>query len=243
MFAEPVSSNVCGTEPARGGNRLAGRTSRVVAATFAVALVWLVAAASASAFNAHGSVEQVYVTGLAPSAQVSLLASDNETVSSQTADSLGGVLFRRVAPGSGYRVQVSGEESEPITVYTQAAAPWDPSIYNQSISDSGYSYLTTRDGTKLAIDVHLPGLELGPDDSRSGAVLPPLRPATSKVPRYPTLIEYSGYGYANPAGPESGIASLANLMGFAVVDVNMRGTGCSGGAFDYFEPLESTRRL
>ena len=27
-------------------------------------------------------------------------------------------------------------------------------------------------------------------------------------------------------------------MGFAVVDVNMRGTGCSGGAFDYFEPLE-----
>ena len=28
-------------------------------------------------------------------------------------------------------------------------------------------------------------------------------------------------------------------MGFAVVDVNMRGTGCSGGAFDYFEPLEN----
>ena len=27
-------------------------------------------------------------------------------------------------------------------------------------------------------------------------------------------------------------------MGFAVVDVNMRGTGCSGGAFDYFEPLQ-----
>src|SRR5437764_3428413 len=31
---------------------------------------------------------------------------------------------------------------------------------------------------------------------------------------------------------------LANLMGFAVVDVNMRGTGCSGGAFDFFEPLQ-----
>ncbi len=28
-------------------------------------------------------------------------------------------------------------------------------------------------------------------------------------------------------------------MGFAVVDVNMRGTGCSGGAFDFFEPLQS----
>src|SRR5205085_1904268 len=52
-------------------------------------------------------------------------------------------------------------------------------------------------------------------------------------------IEYSGYAYADPAGPTNGIAVLANLMGFAVVDVNMRGTGCSGGAFDFFEPLQS----
>ena len=28
-------------------------------------------------------------------------------------------------------------------------------------------------------------------------------------------------------------------MGFTVVDVNMRGTGCSGGAYDFFEPLQS----
>jgi predicted acyl esterase len=54
----------------------------------------------------------------------------------------------------------------------------------------------------------------------------------------PTLIEYAGYGYADPAGPQSGIAALANIMGFTVVDVNMRGTGCSGGAFDFFEPLQ-----
>jgi predicted acyl esterase len=58
------------------------------------------------------------------------------------------------------------------------------------------------------------------------------------VPPYPTLIEYSGYGYADPSGPVNGIAILANLMGFAVVDVNMRGTGCSGGAYDFFEPLQ-----
>ncbi len=32
---------------------------------------------------------------------------------------------------------------------------------------------------------------------------------------------------------------MANELGFAVVDVNIRGTGCSGGAFDYFEPLEN----
>ncbi len=55
----------------------------------------------------------------------------------------------------------------------------------------------------------------------------------------PTLVEYSGYGYAKPDGPVSGIAALANLMGFTVVDVNMRGTGCSSGSFDFFEPLQS----
>ena len=64
-------------------------------------------------------------------------------------------------------------------------------------------------------------------------------PTPSYTPPYPTIIEYSGYGYANPAGPENGIAVLANLMGFAVVDVNMRGTGCSGGAFDFFEKLQN----
>ena len=53
------------------------------------------------------------------------------------------------------------------------------------------------------------------------------------------MIEYSGYGYANPAGPESSIQPIAAILGYAVVDVNIRGTGCSGGAFDYFEPLQS----
>jgi predicted acyl esterase len=204
------------------------------------AVVWLVTAASASAFSAHGSVEQVYVTGLAPSAQMSLLRSNGATVSTQTADSLGGLLFRNVAPGRRYRVKLSsnGEESGPITVHTQRATAWDRSIYKQSIPDSGYTYLTTRDGTQLAIDVHLPGIPGGLGGLRAGLQFPVI-PAAGHAARYPTLIEYSGYGYANPAGPESGIAQLANLMGFAVVDVNMRGTGCSGGAFDYFEPLEN----
>ena len=72
----------------------------------------------------------------------------------------------------------------------------------------------------------------------------PKLPAGLKLPdlgggSHPVLIEYAGYGYADPAGPQSGIAILANLMGFTVVDVNMRGTGCSGGAFDFFEPLQS----
>ena len=245
LRAEPVSGDRPALGRVDGGRRsVTGpalrRRARIGAvATLAAAVVWLAAAATASAFSAHGSVEQVDVTGLAPGAQMSLLRSHGETVSTQTADSLGGLLFRNVAPGRRYRVRLSstGEESGPITVHTQAARPWDPSVYKQSIPDSGYTYLTTRDGTQLAIDVHLPGIPAGLAGARSGLQFPAL-PTASPTTRYPTLIEYSGYGYANPAGPESGIAALANLMGFAVVDVNMRGTGCSGGAFDYFEPLE-----
>jgi predicted acyl esterase len=232
-------------EPAGSERRVARasalrRRARIVAVTTLAAAVCLVASATASAFSANGSVEQVYVTGLAPGAQMSLLRSGGETVSTQTADSLGGLLFRNVAPEEGYRVRLgsAGEESGPITVHTQASAPWDPGVYEQSIPDSGYTYLTTRDGTQLAIDVHLPGIPSGFARRHSGAGSRAARIARA-TKRYPTLIEYSGYGYANPAGPESGIAQIANLMGFAVVDVNMRGTGCSGGAFDYFEKLQN----
>jgi predicted acyl esterase len=199
-----------------------------------------VTAASASAFNAQGSAKQVYVTGLAPNAQVSLLSSKGATVYTQNADSEGGLLFRNVNPTSGYRVRVTstGEASGPITVHSEAAAPWDPSVYDQSIPENGYTYLTTRDGTQLSITVHPPTSPAG--EPGSGEIhLPPFPASASYTPPYPTLIEYSGYGYANPAGPENGIAVLANLMGFAVVDVNMRGTGCSGGAYDFFEPLQN----
>jgi uncharacterized protein len=203
------------------------------------------AAASASAFSAHGSVEQVYATGLLPGAQMSLLNSRGATVYTQSADSLGGLLFRDVTPGTGYRVRLAsnGELSEPLTVHSDAAAPWDPSVYEQEIPDNGYTYLTTRDGIKLAIDVHPPTSPAGEPGAPSEFHFPtfPIEglPTTSYTPPYPTLIEYSGYGYANPAGPENGIAVLANLMGFAVVDVNMRGTGCSGGAYNFFEPLQN----
>jgi uncharacterized protein len=194
--------------------------------------------ASTPSFNAVGSAEQVYVTGLAPAAQMSLLTRSGKTLYTQSADSLGGLLFRNVPPGSGYHVTLDsdGEESGPLTVHSDQAAPWDPSIYDQSIPDNGYGYLTTRDGTKLAIYVHPPTSPAGEPGLPPGTTLPS---GPDFLPPYPTVIEYSGYGYADPAGPENGIAVLANLMGFAVVDVNMRGTGCSGGAYNFFEPLQN----
>jgi predicted acyl esterase len=194
------------------------------------------AATAARAVTAHGSARQVYVTGVPGGAKLALLDAKGRTVATKAADAEGGVVFYKVDPGS-YRVRAlpNGPTSTPVTVHSEDPAPWDPKLYSQPIPSKGYGYLTTRDGTKLSYYVHPPTAPAGqgaPDNN-----LPNGAPAYA--PPYPTLIEYSGYGYANPAGPTNGIAILANLMGFAVVDVNMRGSGCSGGAFNFFEPLQN----
>jgi predicted acyl esterase len=183
--------------------------------TLALALL-LASAALASpssagaAVSARGSVEQVHVTGARPGTKLTLVDRRGRRHGSQRAGRLGGAVFRHVKPGR-YRVH-----AQRVRVLSTRSAPPSTRVYRQTIPKSGYGYLTTRDGTRLAIDVHLPS-GTGP---------------------YPTLVEYSGYGYANPDGGESSIGAIANLLGYAVVDVNMRGTGCSGGAFDYFEPLQ-----
>jgi predicted acyl esterase len=205
---------------------------RVPLVAVALALAFMVGAGSAEAFDARGSAKQVYATGLPAGAQVSLLR-DGRTVKRRRASALGGALFRNVRPGTGYRVRQGAETSPPLTVLSNRSAPPDTSFYDQEIPEKGYGYLTTRDGTKLAYYVHPPE-----DISNALGTGVPLPQAPSNGPR-PTLIEYAGYGYADPAGPQSGISILANLMGFTVVDVNMRGTGCSGGAFDFFEPLQN----
>ncbi len=203
----------------REGNQSRTTVAAVAAALALVALL----PASASAANSlavHGSVNQVYVTGAQPGTSLRLIDRKGKKVSTKPVGSLGGVVFRRIPAGKGYRVRAAdGSRSAKVGVMSDRAAPKDPSIYNQSLPAGGYGYMTTRDGTSLSVDVRLPG------------------PASDGP--YPTLVEYAGYGYANPAGAESGISQILNLLGFAVVDVNMRGTGCSGGAFDYFEKLQS----
>jgi hypothetical protein len=219
------------------------RTSLQGLVVLVAALAWALASAAHAraavpTFSAHGSAEQIYVTGLAPRAQMTLLSRRGKKLATKRADSMGGLLFRNVKPGSGYRVRLGkhGPKSPPLTVFSDRSAPPSTDVYNQSIPSSGYGYLTTRDGTKLAIDVHPAADVTSVAPSLPGGVHVPAFPSTGA---HPTLIEYAGYGYADPAGPQNGIAILANLMGFTVVDVNMRGTGCSGGAYDFFEPLQN----
>lgn len=77
-------------------------------------------------------------------------------------------------------------------------------------------YLQVRDGTLLAYDLVLPGDGSG---------------------RYPTLFEYSGY--APGEAVDAGYAERFVPKGYALIGVNVRGTGCSGGAFDLFEPVQA----
>ncbi len=251
------------------GLRKVGSGGAVAAALLAVSLLAIgltagapTAAGASSAtpaWHAYGSARQVYVLHFPTSDPAALVGPDGtvvttesptgQMVTSQKADALGGLVFRKVAPGNGYRVRdlATGQESGPVTVHSDRAAPWDPGIYHQTIKDSGYQYLTTRDGTQLAIDVHPPTSPAGehvtlPNGTSLQAGLPTgvtLPAGPDYAPPYPTVIEYSGYGYADPTGPQNGIAVLANLMGFAVVDVSMRGTGCSAGAYDFFTPLQN----
>ena len=186
---------------------------------------------------AHGSARQAYATGAAARAPARLVDARGATVARAHADAQGGILFRDVTPAAGYRIVSRSRRSGPVRVYSDRPAPLSTAIYRQRIH-GGYGYLTTRDGTRLAIDVHLPRATSA-TALLGGGALPKNASIVRTARPYPTLIEYAGYGYANPSGPVNGIAQLANLLGFAVVDVSMRGTGCSGGAYDYFEANQS----
>ena len=112
----------------------------------------------------------------------------------------------------------SGERHGPLRVLGVDDVP-DESFYDQHL-DPGFGYLTMRDGVQLSANVMVP------DENLFG-------PAP-----WPTVIEYSGYGPSNPDAPQPG-SLIANLLGFAVVGVNLRGSGCSGGIYDVFSAAQS----
>ncbi len=170
-------------------------------------------------FEVTGSVEQVYLVGAEPGTQLDLIDPDGAVVQTGEADDNGTLIYRDVTAAAGYRVEaMNGTASPPFDVKTPSDVPTAGFYAAQEITN-GYGYLETRDGTLLAYNAMLPG---PPEDGP-----------------YPTVVEYSGYDPANPDAPQPS-SLIATVLGYAVVGVNMRGTGCSGGTFQFFETLQTT---
>jgi len=192
-------------------------------------------------FDVRASVQQLAVTHAPPGTELEVLDSTGAQVAMATTDDLGSLMFRDLAPGAGYVVETTAapiEKVGPLEVMSIQSSVVDPSFYAKQTLVAGNQYITTRDGTTLAAYITLPGpVDKGP---------------------YPTVVTYSGYDEARPgaqavsddqiglcdvmpilcAAPSNPSALIAGLFGYATVSVNIRGTGCSGGAFDYFETME-----
>ncbi len=201
------------------------------------------AGASGLAMKATGSVDAVYVT--APSGTNLTLLKGSTTIASGVADTLGAFVFHDIVPGSGYLVTGSQGSttgtSSSITVLNQTT-PAPSSFYKKVTLKVGLNYLPMRDGITVAATLRLPA---GVSSLAKGP--------------FPTLVEYSGYGTAAPGSlldyelgsykgnrallPDTSTvvgALIGPSLGYAVVSLQMRGSGCSGGAFDLFGPSTPT---
>ncbi len=165
--------------------------------------------------------EQVTVWGAPPGRPVELYDAAGTVIAEQPADAEGAALFRGLTGGARLHAEAPGGRSVAVTVLARDEHPPASFYATQRLDTDGstgtLNYLETRDGTTLAASVWLPG------------------PAADGP--YPTVVEYSGY---TPGDPESqGFPQLLTALGYAYVGVNMRGTGCSGGSFRYFEYAQS----
>jgi predicted acyl esterase len=205
-------------------------------------------------FTATPSIGQVTVTRAEPGDELQLVDADERVVARGTADDTGSLIFYDVPPAEGYRVihdgsASSGDDSpssdddavrgtDAVKVPDRDVVPPE-TLYTGQPLQVGLNYVRMRDGVTLAMTVRLPAgkaLDDGP---------------------FPTLVEYSGYEAAaphdlltsitaqltDPDAPSDPLAPatstavgglIAPLLDFAVVSVQIRGSGCSGGAFDLF---------
>ncbi|MEJ7582843.1 MAG: CocE/NonD family hydrolase [Acidimicrobiales bacterium] len=210
-------------------NHVAGaRVRRSVAGLVALVLVTLLVTATpwryptpagaAAPFTAGGSINQVYTYGHAPGATVELRNSAGAVAATGVADEQGAKLFKEVAAGTGYRIVSGGQSSDGLTVTTPDDHP-EQAFYDGITLGEGYGYLPTRDGTLLSVNVSFPA------DGSPGP--------------WPVVVVYSGYDPSQPGGPPRE-AAFYPFAGYVTVGVNMRGTTCSGGAYDFFEPPQLT---
>lgn len=211
--------------------------------------------ASDAKFTVQGSLEQVAVTRAEPKTQIALFGENGRAVAKGTTDSQGSFLFRLVRPGK-YRVGTIAEKqvaSPPVDVVAVEGSTPDESFYSDQQLSAGSQYIETRDGTTLSALVTLPGpADKGPYPTvveYSG--YSPSKPPTNLIkdrwdevskslPASLTIDDVCALAKFACEAPDQPASIIAAALGFAVVSVNMRGTGCSGGAYDFFEPLQST---
>jgi hypothetical protein len=196
------------------------------------------ASVALASFKGHGSIGEAYVVGASPHTHLVLRNGAGTEVGAGVVDRLGSLIVRNLTPGSGFRFEVgagSGMRSTPpFSVLSTHSTP-SPSFYSSQHLHAGLNYVRMRDGILLAATVRLPPGKTLADGP------------------FPTVIEYSGYAVAAPHSlinalegsapandpllPDTATvvgSVMAPLLGFVTVSVQMRGTGCSGGAFDLF---------
>lgn len=164
------------------------------------------------------SVNQLHVIDAEPGTMLELVArnstsADDTPIAAGTVDEFGSFLWRDIDAGDYQVMDSTGATSSSVTVTSPQDLP-APGFYSGQTIVEGFGYVTTRDGTTLSLNVTLPAGD-GP---------------------FPTVVEYSGYAPSNPGDTTS--AQLYSTLGFAYVGVNIRGTGCSGGSFQFFEPIQ-----
>lgn len=218
----------------------------------------LAAAATAADWEVRPGVELVTVTGAEPGQPLTLYDAGGDELLTVTVDEVGRAHYAYVPnepmevaptdvglvdghtlrPGE-YLIRDDSADpplaSAPFRVLDRDDVP-DETLYerqeltaadvdvlgnpvgNARLTD-GYQYLEMRDGVTLSAMVRFPDRALYGDGP------------------WPTVIELSGYGPSNPQAEEPG-SQIARTLGYATVSVNLRGTGCSGGVFDTFNPAQ-----
>lgn len=235
-----------------------GRRSSIAAALFVLTTSTLVGPAASgstperAAPRVLAGIEQVYVTDAAPGDTITIaprrrgrapfgwpdMSSRGATTVSAIADRFGSVVFRNLDQGRTYVVRDTTSGWSRLATVLVAGDNPPESFYRATTMHEGLNYIPMRDGITLAATVR-----------------PPVGRTLAEGP-FPTVVEYSGYGVAAPHDALTNIFNMAfgrprdplappgetyvggvllRLAGYAVVSVQLRGTGCSGGEADLFD--------
>jgi uncharacterized protein len=223
-----------------------GTGSLVVAGPIAVNAA---GASAAATLQGRGSVDEAWLTGARPGDRIALMRNGSAvavTGNPGRADRLGSLIIRNLTAQPDYYWvdKTTGQRTPDFAVPAPGSnPPTNGPLYTGQSMHDGLNYITMRDGIQLAATVRYPYNE-----------------TCSATSPCPTVIEYSGYNVAGPTDPIPSLLSqalgtpctdcgdpnllpdsatdvgavVARVSGFATVSLQMRGTGCSGGAFDLF---------